>query len=158
MPSLLRLLVESIPKSLLPLCPRTALPSKITMHQASISSPKISYGPGYSTTYACYLHATAWVLRKAVGYMTGTGELFDKFATVTTPGIGEGRVNISVCIPRLAGTTQGSRPLILVAEGGGFVLGQPSDGEHIDRSLCDKVCLIADSAAVEISVSRPNQC
>ncbi|KAL2686709.1 hypothetical protein Neosp_004250 [[Neocosmospora] mangrovei] len=33
-----------------------------------------------------------------------------------------------------------------MAEGGGFILGQPSDGEHIDRSLCDKV------GAVVISV------
>lgn len=128
------------------------------MHQDSISSPKIANGPGYSTPYACYLHATAWILRRAVAYMTGTGELFDKFTTVTTPGLGEGRVNISVCIPRLAGTTQSVRPLVLVAEGGGFILGQPSDGEHIDRSLCDKVCLLADTTAVERFGSQPNHC
>ncbi|KAJ4212363.1 hypothetical protein NW759_011751 [Fusarium solani] len=119
----------------------------MTMHQDSISSPKITNGPGHSTPYACYLHAMAWVLRRAVAYMTGSGELFDKLTTVTTPGLGEGRVNISVCIPRLAGTTQSLHPLVLVAEGGGFILGQPSDGEHIDRSLCDKV------GAVIISVN-----
>lgn len=121
----------------------------MAMSQSSISPPKVINGPGYSMPYACYLHTTAWVSRKAVAYMTGTGELFDKFTTVSTPGLGEGRVSISVCIPRLVNATGSSCPLVLVAEGGGFILGQPSDGEHIDRSLCDKVCLLTDAIAIE---------
>jgi hypothetical protein len=75
--------------------------------------------------------------------MSGTGALFDKVLEVPTPGLGEGHVRISVCLPRCCDDYEDGNatlmPFILVAEGGGFVLGQPNDGEHIDRELSKKV-------------------
>jgi acetyl esterase len=75
--------------------------------------------------------------------LTGPYGIFDQTLSVETPGLGEGHVHISVCLPRAASVAteleREARPLILVIEGGGFVLGQPSDGGHIDRMLCDRV-------------------
>lgn len=114
------------------------------MLQSSVQPPQVqSTGPGYGLGYTCYLHSMSWVLRKGVAAFTGTGALFDKTLAVPTPGLGEGHVRISVCLPESANlypkSVCGPLPLILVAEGGGFVLGQPTDGEHIDRMLSDKV-------------------
>lgn len=102
-------------------------------------------GAAYGFLYTCYLHSVSWLLRKSVAAMTGTGDLFDKQFTVPTPGLGEGKVRISVCLPKTPLIReQGCSPVpvVLVAEGGGFVLGQPSDGEHIDRMLSDEVISI----------------
>ncbi|KAH6682147.1 alpha/beta hydrolase fold-domain-containing protein [Plectosphaerella plurivora] len=72
--------------------------------------------------------------------MTGKGDLFDKCVTVEIPKLGEGHVRVSICVPRVTEEQDtASKPLILVAEGGGFVLGQPSDGETNDRMLSDAV-------------------
>ncbi|KAF2180147.1 alpha/beta-hydrolase [Zopfia rhizophila CBS 207.26] len=109
------------------------------MEQANIPAPEVTSGPGYSTVYALYLHTTAWLLRKAVASMTGVGSLFDKHVCVDTPGLGEGHVKCSVCIPRKIKEPQNSLPLVLVIEGGGFILGQPTDGEHIDRLMSDNL-------------------
>lgn len=58
------------------------------------------------------------------------------------PKLGEGHLRVSICVPRSpAELDAGVRPLILVAEGGGFVLGQPTDGESNDRILRDSVSL-----------------
>lgn len=114
------------------------------MYQASIRAPQVTTtGPKYSFPYVLYLHSSTWLLRKAVASLTGTGELFDKTLHVDTPGLGEGRVTISVCLPKTHSNEDlgSAKPLLLVAEGGGFVLGQPTDGEHIVRRLSDKVTL-----------------
>ncbi|CAH0039574.1 unnamed protein product [Clonostachys solani] len=107
--------------------------------------PEVMIGTGYGPLYALYLHASSWVLRQAVAAQTSSGALFDKVLTVETAGLGEGRVKISVCLPPKEGGNRGPKPLLLVAEGGGFVLGQPADGEHIDRSISDKAGLVVIS-------------
>ncbi|EUC47350.1 hypothetical protein COCMIDRAFT_90224 [Bipolaris oryzae ATCC 44560] len=97
-------------------------------------APQVTSGPGYSYAYSLYLHTAAWILRKAVASMTGTGARFDAQIAVPTPGLGEGSVRCSLCLPPEGKLREGSQlPLILVFEGGGFVLGQPSDGEDITR-------------------------
>jgi hypothetical protein len=65
------------------------------------------------------------------------GTSFDKIIRVETPALGEGHVNVAVCLPK-AGLDE-PKPLLLAVEGGGFVLGQPTDGEHIIRPLSDEV-------------------
>jgi acetyl esterase len=105
------------------------------MAQDAIRAPEVTTGPGYGLSYTLYLHFAAWVLRKSVLVISGTGTSFDKVIRVETPGLGEGHVNVAVCLPR-AGLVE-PKPLLLVVEGGGFVLGQPTDGEHIIRPLSD---------------------
>lgn len=111
------------------------------MAQHSVPEPTVTSGPGYGLLYATYLHSAAWVLRKGVATMTGTGESFDKVVTLDTRGLGEDCVRISVCLPKeiRERNTTAPVPLLVVAEGGGFVLGQPTDGEHIIRPLSDHV-------------------
>ncbi|GJC86496.1 arylesterase [Colletotrichum liriopes] len=116
------------------------------MEQTVVQQPQVTTGPGYSLTYSLYLHSLSWVLRKVVTLNTGSGALFDKTLTVTTPGLGEGHVRVSVCLPKGFDDSRTRMPLLLVAEGGGFILGQPSDGEHIDRRLSDR------TGAVVVSV------
>ncbi|KAH7019648.1 alpha/beta hydrolase fold-domain-containing protein [Ilyonectria destructans] len=125
------------------------------MDQDSVRSPEITNGPGYSIPYTLYLHSAAWVLRRVVASLTGTGKLFDKIMSVPTPGLGEGKVSISVCIPQCHNVAQSPWPVLLVAEGGGFILGQPSDGEHIDRHLCDKVGMVVISVEYAKSPRYP---
>ena len=109
-----------------------------TMEQTK--APQVISEPGYSYAYSLYLHTTAWILRKAVASMTGSGAEFDAQIAVPTPGLGEGSVRCSLCLPPERKPRERSGlPLILVFEGGGFVLGQPSDGEYIIHSLSDKV-------------------
>lgn len=109
------------------------------MDQTFIHPPEVNSGPGYCISYNLYLHCTAWALRKAVASVTGTGELYDRLLSVSTPGLGEGKVDISVCTPKDHNISQGPLPLLMNIQGGGFILGQPTDGEHIDRSVCDEV-------------------
>lgn len=110
------------------------------MDQNTIKPPVVTTAAGYSLPYTLYLHSTAWLLRNLVALMSGTGDLFDKNLYVDTPGLGEGHVKVSICIPNGPSAREGPKPLVLVMEGGGFVLGQPSDGEHIVRPLSDTVC------------------
>lgn len=124
------------------------------MDQESVPSPEVTNGAGHSKPYAVYLHSTAWVLRKAVAWVSGTGKLFDKTVHIPTPGLGEGKVSVAVCIPQNQESPRNAYPLLLVAQGGGFVLGQPSDGEHIDRSLSDKVCYESKTSATVSNVPR----
>lgn len=110
------------------------------MDQSKIPPPVATTAAGYSLPYTLYLHSSAWLLRKLVALMSGTGDLFDKNLYVDTPGLGEGRVSLSICIPNGPSVSEDPKPLVLVTEGGGFVLGQPSDGEHVVRPLSDTVC------------------
>ncbi|KPI42875.1 Carboxylesterase NlhH [Cyphellophora attinorum] len=119
------------------------------MNQTEVHRPKIADGIRYPWYYAIYLHTTAAVLRSIVSYISGRHEGFDMDLVVETPGLGAGTAKISVCLPpaaddRESGTTP--KPLLLVAEGGGFVLGQPKDGRHIDRMISD------ETGAIVISV------
>lgn len=119
------------------------------MDQASIASPEVTSGPGYGVTFTTYLHSISWVLRKAISLRTGTGNLFDKTLLVSTPSLGEGHVRISICVPKTHNNDSAPKKMVLVAEGGGFVLGQPTDGEHIDRQLSDRVSLVNQSIVIQ---------
>ncbi|KAF9872442.1 hypothetical protein CkaCkLH20_09939 [Colletotrichum karsti] len=109
------------------------------MLQEEIQPPVVSHGPGYGYLYSWYLHCTSAALRAVVASMSGTGALFDKIVSIPTPGLGDGQVTVSICLSRDGHGSRASAPLVLVAEGGGFVLGQPNDGEHILRPLADQV-------------------
>lgn len=81
----------------------------------------------------------ASLLRTWVWWLSGDGSDFDETVYVDTPGLGSGRVRCAICYP--AGDTFAGRlrPLLLVFEGGGFILGQPEDGQRQDRMLADAV-------------------
>jgi acetyl esterase len=111
----------------------------LSMRQEEVPAPEIVAGVGYPLYYSVYLHCAAYLLRKATAWYTGTGKLFTKDGVVNTPGLGEGCVKYSACLPMGHVHNVRPLPLVLVIEGGGFILGQPSDGERHDRLLCDKV-------------------
>lgn len=73
--------------------------------------------------------------------MSGDGSAFDQVFFIPTPGLGTGQVRCAVCLPNnKQATTDGKLcPLLLVMEGGGFVLGQPEDGQSRCRRLADEV-------------------
>lgn len=68
-----------------------------------------------------------------------------------TAGLGEGRVKISIYLLLKEGDNHGLKLLLLVTEGGGFILGQPADGEYIDRSISNKVRHFASKESLEYS-------
>lgn len=109
------------------------------MEQANVHPPEITKGPGYPIYYSMYLQGAAYLLRKATAWYTGTGEAFTYHGVVDTPNLGQGLAKYSACLPTGYIHDKKSLPLVLVIEGGGFVLGQPSDGERHDRLLSDKV-------------------
>lgn len=111
------------------------------MEQTDILSPEVTSGSGYGLFYTGYQHCAAALLRQVVSWLSpGTGLLFTREVIVETPGLGEGRVKCSVCLPdKTSGASNKTLPLILVFEGGGFILGQPKDGEHNSRILSDEV-------------------
>ncbi|OAL42911.1 alpha/beta-hydrolase [Pyrenochaeta sp. DS3sAY3a] len=109
------------------------------MRQTDIQAPQLTRGSGYSLLYSLYLHCVAYLLRQAVTLFTGTGSLFTKHGYIDTPGLGNGRVKYAVCIPKHFEQPGKSLPIILVFEGGGFILGQPSDGERNDRLLSEEL-------------------
>ncbi|KIX10716.1 uncharacterized protein Z518_01800 [Rhinocladiella mackenziei CBS 650.93] len=119
------------------------------MDQTAIRAPEITVGTRYSFLYAVYLHATAAALRALVSYVNGRHEGFDKDLEIPTPGLGSGRVKVSVCLPsgyKDTAKDENPLPLVVVLEGGGFVLGQPKDGRKNDRLMAD------ETGAVVISV------
>ena len=109
------------------------------MRQLRIQPPVVTYDQrGYSFLYATYLHATAALLRSLVSYASGIHDGFDKDIFIDTPGLGNGKAKISICLPDNYDSKP--RPMILVLEGGGFVLGEPKDGKKNDRRLAQEVC------------------
>lgn len=115
------------------------------MKQRDVPAPEADVA-GYPFMSAPYLHVMSWMMRTVMHWMSGTGVLFNKIVEVPTPGLGEGKVRCSVCVPEDS-TSAGARrprsnspkPLIIVAEGGGFIMGEPNDGERNCRNLADKV-------------------
>lgn len=76
--------------------------------------------------------------------MTGSGKDFNRVVVIQTPGLGQGNVRCALSFPTSVDLgDQPSNlpgfPLVVVLEGGGFVLGQPEDGERNDRLVADKV-------------------
>lgn len=110
--------------------------------QVEIPEPVVVTGPRRKILTDVYLHAGAAVLRNLVWYLTaGDGKDFDRITSVVTPGLGTGHVRIAICKPHPVGaaTESDTKPLLLVLEGGGFILGQPEDGQKHDRRLADEV-------------------
>jgi acetyl esterase len=129
-----------------------AFPHVSQMDPSKIQVPKVTDGARYSLLYALYLHSTAALLRTAVSYFNGAHTGFDKDLVLKTPGLGNGTVSVSVCLPpqcerKSAREIQTSSPLVLVIEGGGFVLGQPKDGRKNDRLIANKVFSILINSA-----------
>ncbi|KAK5944701.1 hypothetical protein PMZ80_001901 [Knufia obscura] len=118
------------------------------MAQDAIQEPKVKPGPNRAVLQALYLHVGASLLRNLVWLMSGDGKDFDDIVTIKTPGLGDGQVRIAICRPHGARSMQkGERtPLVMVLEGGGFVLGQPEDGQKHDRKIAE------ETGAVVISI------
>lgn len=110
------------------------------MEQTAIAQPCASSGKGYSIWYQSFLHVAAAILRESVSRLTGPELPHQKKLTIDTPLVGGGSVAFSVWLP--AGNLQPGElhPLVLVLEGGGFVLGQPKDGQQNSRRISDEVC------------------
>ncbi|PNH65339.1 hypothetical protein VD0001_g8532 [Verticillium dahliae] len=111
------------------------------MKQDDIQPPRVTSGPGYPEAFAAQLETELSALRELIARQSSDGHLFDKRVAVDTPGLGEGHVKCSVCLPKAPGPTPGfpaPLPLIILLEGGGFALGQPSDGEANARFMSDK--------------------
>jgi hypothetical protein len=114
------------------------------MNPFTIQVPQVTDGVRYPHLYALYLHSTAALLRAAVSYFNGAHTGFDIDLVLKTPGLGNGTVSISVCLPppckdKSVIEMETSSPLVLVLEGGGFVLGQPKDGKKNDRLVANEV-------------------
>jgi len=120
------------------------------MEQSKVAAPRI-ISDSTSTLITGFdrlrIQVIAYVLRLYVWYISGDGADFDRITTVETPGLGSGQVRCAICLPRSSVLANEAKPLILVFEGGGFILGQPEDGQQHDRRLSDEVCR---------SVSRSN--
>ncbi|KAK2741420.1 hypothetical protein FQN55_008336 [Onygenales sp. PD_40] len=118
-----------------------------TIPPPRLADEKSKKTKSYSLLYSSYLHIGAVLFRLLIKAVSpGTGKLFDKWVTVDTPGLGEGKVQCALCFPRSReeqaagdGASKATLPLLLVADGGGFISGQPRDGEKGDRLLADKV-------------------
>ncbi|EGY22032.1 uncharacterized protein VDAG_03472 [Verticillium dahliae VdLs.17] len=98
------------------------------MKQDDIQPPRVTSGPGYPEAFAAQLETELSALRELIARQSSDGHLFDKRVAVDTPGLGEGHVKCSVCLPKAPGPTPGfpaPLPLIILLEGGGFALGQP---------------------------------
>lgn len=115
------------------------------MDPSEIPHPQVIGGKGYGWLYALYLHLGAAILRTVVWSMTGTGKDFDRVVMIQTPGLGQGKVRcalsfpVSVDIGDQPSEILSQYPLVLVLEGGGFVVGQPEDGEQNNRLFATKV-------------------
>ena len=111
------------------------------MQQENITAPVVQNGPRRPILTATRMHITAAFFRTFVRTMTGDGKDFDDVVYVPTPGLGTGKARCAICRPRgesNASVAQ-SYPLVLVFEGGGFILGQPEDGQKHDRRIADEV-------------------
>lgn len=111
------------------------------MELSDIPTPAVTRGPGWPILTATRIAVGAAFFRTMVWLMTGDGKDYDDFVEVPTPGLGVGRVRCAVCLPPKAdqASKELQAPLVLVLQGGGFVLGQPEDGQQHDRKIADEV-------------------
>jgi hypothetical protein len=112
------------------------------MKQSNVAAPRVLTDPSsnWITTFdRLKIRAIAFVLRLYVWYTSGDGADFDRVTTIETPGLGSGQARCAICLPRSSVVASEAKPLILVFEGGGFILGQPEDGQQHDRRLSDEV-------------------
>lgn len=130
---------------------------QVTMDQTEIQPPTITDGSRYSFLYAMYLHMVAALLRHIVSYISGPHDGFDRDLVIHTPGLGSGNVRISVCLPPHRNdktAVNNPKPLVLVLEGGGFVMGQPKDGKKNDRLIANEVWILVYLVTSHSSASR----
>lgn len=111
------------------------------MVQETVPEPKVVDRSSRTILDALYVHVGASALRNFVWLMSGDGKDFDDFINIKTPGLGSGQVRVAICRPHSTQSSQVDepRPLVLVLEGGGFVLGQPEDGQKHDRKIAEQV-------------------
>ncbi|PNP78656.1 hypothetical protein FNYG_08002 [Fusarium nygamai] len=119
----------------------------MTTEQSRVRLPTVKDGDEWPFLFRIYLNCITWTLRKLVSFSTGPNEGHDLEVKVSTPGLGAGHVFCNVWLPQSTGETQAKHPLVLVLEGGGFVLGHPKDGRLNNRRIVDQ------TGAIVISVN-----
>lgn len=109
------------------------------MTKADHQPPVVNPAAASSYLYGAYLASTSWALRRLVATFSGDGKAFDKVIKILTPGLGEGSVPASVCLPQSKTPVGGRLPCVVVLEGGGFILGEPNDGQDMCREMANEV-------------------
>lgn len=109
------------------------------MEQEGISPPRVTKSKGYGFFYDAYLSPLAFILRNAMSYMSGANERHNLVVDVLTKGLGSGSVICNIWLPKFYTPKAQGYAMVLVLEGGGFVIGQPKDGRANNRLLADEV-------------------
>ncbi|EXK38466.1 hypothetical protein FOXG_04759 [Fusarium oxysporum f. sp. lycopersici 4287] len=117
----------------------------MTTEQGRVSIPTVKDGEEWSFLFRIYLNCVTWTLRQLVSFLTGPNEGHDLEVKINTPGLGAGYVICNVWLPRPTDEIQPKHPLVLVLEGGGFVLGHPKDGRLNNRRIVDETGAIVMS-------------
>ncbi|KAF5544636.1 carboxylesterase [Fusarium mexicanum] len=113
--------------------------------QRRVSIPTVKDGDEWPSLFRIYLNCLTWILRKLVLLLTGPNEGHDLKVKIDTPGLGAGYVVCNIWLPRPTEETQAKHPLVLVLEGGVFVLGHPKDGRLNNRRIVDQTGAIVMS-------------
>ncbi|KAH7255120.1 alpha/beta hydrolase fold-domain-containing protein [Fusarium redolens] len=113
--------------------------------QGRVSIPTVKDGQEWPFLFRIYLSCVTWTLRKLIAYLTGPNEGHDLEVKISTPGLGAGYVICNVWLPRPVDEIQTKHPLVLVLEGGGFVLGHPKDGRLNNRRIVEQTGAIVMS-------------
>ncbi|KAH7020716.1 alpha/beta hydrolase fold-domain-containing protein [Microdochium trichocladiopsis] len=108
------------------------------MSNTTVEPPVVNPAAAHSFLYGAYLGSACWALRRFVASVSGDGKAFDKIINITTPGLGQGSITASVCLPKSKTPIGGRLPCVVVLEGGGFILGEPNDGQDMCREMADK--------------------
>lgn len=109
------------------------------MKQSYIHPPTITRVKGWPFFYRLYLHCVTWILRQLVSRLTGPNLGHDLEVEICTPDLGSGNVVCNVWMSKIATQSQQKYPLVLILEGGGFVLGHPKDGKLNNRRIVEQV-------------------
>ncbi|CZR43811.1 uncharacterized protein FPRO_07272 [Fusarium proliferatum ET1] len=117
----------------------------MTTEQSRVSIPTVTDGQEWPFPYRIYLNCVTWTLRKLVSFLTGPNEGHDREVKISTPGLGAGYVICNVWLPSPTDDVQFKYPLVLVLEGGGFVLGHPKDGRLNNRRIVEQTGAIVMS-------------
>ncbi|SCV41356.1 uncharacterized protein FFFS_06344 [Fusarium fujikuroi] len=117
----------------------------MTTEQSRVSIPTVTDGQEWPFPYRIYLNCVTWTLRKLVSFLTGPNEGHNREVKISTPGLGAGYVICNVWLPKPTDDIQSKYPLVLVLEGGGFVLGHPKDGRLNNRQIVDQTGAIVMS-------------